>query len=149
MKAEILAAPFFIENELACLSWANEPMNDYLAIPQKLELYKSPGLVTMFIRRFAHQTIYSAWLTHQQFIIAFFLKRDKAQDQTSIREVLFQVSTLFEYKAQVLSMDISFAKGEVFSVLDASAPWWEVCKPDGTTGFIPSNYVEIIAKIMQ
>ena len=42
--------------------------------------------------------------------------------------------------------DLTFRKGEELSVSDASGQWWLASKSDGTTGYIPSNMVEIIAK---
>ena len=61
-------------------------------------------------------------------------------------KVLFSVKTLWEFKKRIPE-DLPFNRGEVLSVLDtAHGQWWEASKPDGTTGFIPSNYVEIIAE---
>ena len=67
-----------------------------------------------------------------------------AEDEGSNREVLFSVRALFTFEASS-SDDLSFEKGEVLSVSDASDKWWWLAsKPDGTTGDIPSNYVKII-----
>ena len=60
-------------------------------------------------------------------------------------KVLFSVRTLYEFKSEE-SEALPFGKGEVLSVLDASIQWWLASKSDETTGYIPSNYVEIIAE---
>ena len=61
-----------------------------------------------------------------------------------MRKVLFSVRALFTHEALALD-DLSFEKGDVLSVLDASHKWWWLASnPDGTTGVIPSNYVKII-----
>ena len=60
-------------------------------------------------------------------------------------KVLFSVRTLYEYKGE-MPEDLTFRKGEELSVSDTSGQWWLASKSDGTTGYIPSNMVEIIAK---
>ena len=66
------------------------------------------------------------------------------EDGGSSRKVLFSVRALSIFEASSLDK-LSFKKGEVLSVLDASHKgWWLASNPDGTTGVIPSNYVKII-----
>ena len=60
-------------------------------------------------------------------------------------KVLFSVRTSHEYKGEKPE-DFTFGKGEVLSVLDAADLWWLASKSDGTTGYIPNNYVEIIVE---
>jgi len=39
--------------------------------------------------------------------------------------------------------DLALAKGDLLDVLDDSEPnWWKATNSNGTTGFIPSNYVK-------
>jgi hypothetical protein len=41
--------------------------------------------------------------------------------------------------------ELSFKKGDTFDVLDNSGRWWEVRKPDGTTGTALANCLQILS----
>jgi SHO1 osmosensor len=42
------------------------------------------------------------------------------------------------------STELSFAKDEILEIVDNKGKWWHARKADGSTGVVPSNYVEII-----
>eukprot|EP00160_Parvularia_atlantis_P014494 Unigene3637_Nuclearia_a/m.11099 Unigene3637_Nuclearia_a/g.11099 ORF Unigene3637_Nuclearia_a/g.11099 Unigene3637_Nuclearia_a/m.11099 type:complete len:252 (-) Unigene3637_Nuclearia_a:33-788(-) len=53
-------------------------------------------------------------------------------------------TALFSYTANPNDPnEISFAKGEVLTVLDRKGKWWRAKKADGTVGIVPSNYMEL------
>jgi len=40
--------------------------------------------------------------------------------------------------------ELTFAKGEVFEVVDQTGKWWEVVNKEGEVGIVPSNYVRLM-----
>ncbi|KAH7338938.1 hypothetical protein B0J17DRAFT_659205 [Rhizoctonia solani] len=59
----------------------------------------------------------------------------------------------YAYKARALyaytaspddPAEISFAKGETLDIMDNNGKWWQARKEDGTTGIVPSNYLQLI-----
>ncbi|EDR06350.1 uncharacterized protein LACBIDRAFT_300506 [Laccaria bicolor S238N-H82] len=65
-----------------------------------------------------------------------------APDLEERKPAVPQARALFDYVASPDdSTELSFKQGEIFDVLDSSAEWWRVKKADGSTGFVPSNFV--------
>jgi len=58
--------------------------------------------------------------------------------------VVFQARALFDCTASPDDpSELSFKKGEIFDILDSSADWWRVKKRgDGSTGIVPSNFLQ-------
>ncbi|CAE6442625.1 hypothetical protein ACGC1H_007562 [Rhizoctonia solani] len=59
----------------------------------------------------------------------------------------------YAYKARALyaytaspddPAEISFVKGEILDIVDNNGKWWQARKEDGTTGIVPSNYLQLI-----
>jgi len=59
----------------------------------------------------------------------------------------------YAYKARALyaytaspddPAEISFSKGEILDIVDNNGKWWQARKEDGTTGIVPSNYLQLV-----
>ncbi|KAJ1302758.1 hypothetical protein OPQ81_003067 [Rhizoctonia solani] len=59
----------------------------------------------------------------------------------------------YAYKARALyaytaspddPAEISFTKGEILDIVDNNGKWWQARKEDGTTGIVPSNYLQLV-----
>ncbi|KAJ3330995.1 Transmembrane osmosensor, partial [Blyttiomyces sp. JEL0837] len=72
-----------------------------------------------------------------------------AAEGSAAGEVVCRAEALYGYKANEKDpSEISFAKGDLFEVIDNKGKWWKarLTKPDGSvvTGSIPSNYVKVV-----
>lgn len=52
------------------------------------------------------------------------------------------LNVLYDYKSE-FEEELNIKSGDKLTIIDSSRKWWFVFK-DGMTGYIPSNYVEII-----
>ncbi|EDR06234.1 uncharacterized protein LACBIDRAFT_329072 [Laccaria bicolor S238N-H82] len=58
-------------------------------------------------------------------------------------EPVKQAQALYAYKASPDDPnELSFKKGDIFDIIDSSGKWWEVEAADGSTGIVPSNFVQ-------
>ncbi len=57
----------------------------------------------------------------------------------------YKARALYAYQANADDpTEISFGKGEVLDIVDNSGKWWQARKSDGTSGIVPSNYMQLI-----
>ena len=68
----------------------------------------------------------------------------KPQQPPGEKSVICSVVALYGFNSDNPD-DLVFQKGDHMDVVHKLHPdWWEACKSDGSYGFIPSNYVEVI-----
>jgi len=76
-----------------------------------------------------------------------------ARSQAGDEPALSAAGTEFGYRARALyayqanaddPTEISFSKGETLDIVDNSGKWWQARKSDGSTGIVPSNYMQLL-----
>lgn len=57
----------------------------------------------------------------------------------------YKARALYAYTASADDpAEISFTKGEILDIVDNNGKWWQARKEDGTTGIVPSNYLQLV-----
>ena len=60
----------------------------------------------------------------------------------------FPVKTLYPYQASE-SQELSFSSSQLLTVTECNGKWWRAeCQETGKSGYIPSNYVEVVKKAL-
>lgn len=73
----------------------------------------------------------------------FFQPLEAGDDSNAAGEHVHKAQAFCAYTASPDDpRKLSFAKGEVLTIIDNSGDWWQAQKEDGTTGFVPSNYFQ-------
>lgn len=58
---------------------------------------------------------------------------------------VYRAEAMFPYTANPHDPnELSFARGEVFDIIDKSGKWWEAVLADGRKGIVPSNYLRLL-----
>ncbi|KAJ7778482.1 SH3 domain-containing protein [Mycena metata] len=59
----------------------------------------------------------------------------------------YQARAIYDYTASDDDPnEISFRKGDILDIWDKDGKWWEVKKPDGAYGIVPSNFLYLLEK---
>ncbi|KAJ9105042.1 hypothetical protein QFC19_003673 [Naganishia cerealis] len=69
-----------------------------------------------------------------------------AQSMASDGQYKLRAKALYAYTASPDDPnEISFVKGEILDIMDASGKWWQCRNQNGQIGICPSNYVQLLS----